>query len=60
MKKREVFGYEFFDTMQSSFMPTNEPNLDASYILDFGDVVEIQLVGQKDLIDSYPIKEMVR
>ena len=56
MKKREVFGYEFFDTMQSSFMPTNEPNLDASYILDFGDVVEIQLVGQKDLIDSYPIK----
>ena len=56
MKKREVFGYEFFDTMQSSFMPTNEPNLDGSYILDFGDVVEIQLVGQKDLIDSYPIK----
>ena len=42
--------------MQSSFMPTNEPNLDASHILDFGDVVEIQLVGQKDLIDSYPIK----
>lgn len=56
MKKSEVFGYEFFDTMQSSFMPTNEPNLDASYILDFGDVIEIQLVGQKDLIDSYPIK----
>ena len=47
IKKREVFGYEFFDTMQSSFMPTNEPNLDASYILDFGDVVEIQLLVRK-------------
>jgi protein involved in polysaccharide export with SLBB domain len=51
----ELFGSNFFDVMQTSFMPINEPNLDSSYILDFGDVLEIQLIGQKDQIDSYSI-----
>jgi protein involved in polysaccharide export with SLBB domain len=37
-------------------MPTNEPNLDSSYILDFGDIIEIQLVGQEDSTESYRIK----
>jgi len=41
--------------MQTSFMPINEPNLDSSYVLDFGDVLEIQLIGQKDQIDNYSI-----
>ena len=50
-----LFGADFFDVMQTSFMPINEPNLDSSYTLDFGDVLEIQLIGQKDSIDSYPI-----
>ena len=36
-------------------MPINEPNLDSSYTLDFGDVLEIQLIGQKDSTDSYAI-----
>ena len=36
-------------------MPINEPNLDSSYILDFGDVLEIQLIGQKDIIESFSI-----
>ena len=36
-------------------MPVNEPNLEGSYILDFGDVIQIQLIGQKDTIDSYEI-----
>tara|TARA_B100001027_G_C16261303_1_gene329577 strand:+ start:823 stop:2562 length:1740 start_codon:yes stop_codon:yes gene_type:complete len=52
----KVFGEKFFDTIQSSFMPINEPNLDSSYILDFGDVLEIQLVGQKDLTENYTIR----
>jgi hypothetical protein len=30
-----LFGSNFFDVMQTSFMPINEPNLDSSYILDF-------------------------
>jgi protein involved in polysaccharide export with SLBB domain len=51
----QLFGSDFFDVMQTSFMPINEPNLDASYILDFGDVLEIQLIGQKDLTDTYTI-----
>jgi protein involved in polysaccharide export with SLBB domain len=50
-----LFGSNFFDVMQTSFMPINEPNLDSSYILDFGDVLEIQLIGQKDQIDNYSI-----
>ena len=50
-----LFGSDFFDVMQTSFMPINEPNLDSSYVLDFGDVLEIQLIGQKDLIDNYSI-----
>ena len=50
-----LFGANFFDVMQSSFMPINEPNLDSSYILDFGDVLRIQLIGQKDTINDYSI-----
>ena len=54
--KTNRFGSNFFDTMQSSFMPINEPNFDSSYILDFGDTLEIQLIGQKNSIDELPIK----
>ena len=50
-----LFGTDFFDVMQTSFMPINEPNLDSSYTLDFGDVLEIQLIGQTDSTDSYAI-----
>ncbi len=54
--KEDVFGSKFFDTIQSSFMPTNDPNLDSSYILDFGDVLEVQIIGQKNSISDYVIK----
>ena len=52
---KTIFGSNFFDVMQTSFMPINEPNLDSSYILDFGDVLEIQLIGQNNQIDNYSI-----
>ena len=39
------FGAKIFNMMQTSFMPINEPNFDSSYVLDFGDTLEIQLVG---------------
>ena len=55
-KKRNRFGDNIFDTMQSSFMPINEPNLDSSYILDFGDTLELQLIGQKKSIDNLSVK----
>ena len=54
--KSKRFGSNFFDMMQSSFMPINEPNFDSSYILDFGDALEIQLIGQKNSIEEMPIK----
>ena len=50
-----IFGEKFFTTYQSTFMPINEPNFDTNYILDYGDVLKIQLIGQKDLIDNYEI-----
>ena len=54
--KTGLFGEDFFDTMQSSFMPTNEPNFDGSYVLDFGDVIQVQLIGQEDFIEEFSIK----
>ena len=53
--ENDVFGSLFFNTFQTSFMPINEPNPDSSYTLDVGDTLKIQLIGQKDIIDLYPI-----
>ena len=50
------FGINFFSMMQSTFMPLNEPNFDDSYILDYGDVLQIQLVGQKSSKFNLPIE----
>jgi protein involved in polysaccharide export with SLBB domain len=50
------FGDKIFNMMQTSFMPINEPNFDSSYLLDFGDTLEIQLTGQQNSIDEFPIK----
>ncbi|MDA9039830.1 SLBB domain-containing protein [Gammaproteobacteria bacterium] len=52
----ERFGAQIFDMMQTSFMPINEPNFDSSYILDFGDTLEIQLIGQQNSIEKLSIK----
>jgi len=56
VSKNERFGASIFNMMQSSFMPINEPNFDGSYVLDFGDILELQLVGQKNSIDRLSIK----
>ena len=49
----KLYGSDFFNTFQTSFMPINEPNPESDYSLDTGDVLNIQLVGQKDTIDDY-------
>ena len=36
-------------------MPTNEPNPESDYYLDTGDVLNIQLVGQKNVVDDFTI-----
>lgn len=44
----ERYGINLFRTMQSSFMPINEPNFGSEYILDYGDLIEIRLFGRSD------------
>ena len=51
----KIFGSDFFQTFQTSFMPINEPNPDSSYTLDGGDILSIQLIGQEDFIDFFPV-----
>ena len=51
----KLFGSDFFRTFQTSFMPINEPNPDSSYTLDIGDVLNIQLNGQKEFIETFTI-----
>lgn len=41
----ERYGLRLFTTMQTSFMPLNEPNFGNNYILDYGDFLTIQLFG---------------
>ena len=59
LKKRDelpLFGSDFFSTFQSTYMPINEPNLSSNYILDFGDIIEIQLIGQQNYADEFALK----
>ncbi|MDA9936236.1 SLBB domain-containing protein [Gammaproteobacteria bacterium] len=42
------FGYNFFNSTQSSFMPINVANFGDDYIIDVGDKFNIQLVGSSD------------
>jgi protein involved in polysaccharide export with SLBB domain len=56
IERSKRFGSNFFDVMQSSFMPINEPNFDGTYILDFGDTLEVQLIGQDNYIEELQIK----
>ncbi len=50
------FGDNFFKSIQTTFMPINEPNMDASYVLDFGDAITLQLVGQQQSINELQIQ----
>ena len=44
-KKLKKFGYDFFKTFQTTFMPVNLPNLSDDYILGFGDELTINYIG---------------
>jgi len=52
----QLYGADFFNTFQTTYMPINEPNPDSGYLLDIGDILEIQLVGQSNYIEDFPIK----
>lgn len=49
-------GNKFFQTFQSTFLPINEPNADPTYILDIGDQITLQLIGQKNVLREITIK----
>ena len=51
----QLYGIDFFNTFQTSFSPVNEPNPDSGYMLDVGDIIQIQLVGPNDYIEDFPI-----
>ena len=51
----DIFGSDFFDTFQTSFMPVNEPNPDSTYTLGIGDILNVQITGQNDLIEELQI-----
>jgi protein involved in polysaccharide export with SLBB domain len=53
----ELFGLDFFDTFQTSFMPINEANPDPFYLLDTGDILKVQFIGQQDFVDTYTINK---
>jgi protein involved in polysaccharide export with SLBB domain len=44
----ERYGLRLFNTMQSSFMPVNEPNFGNNYVLDYGDYIKIDLFGTEE------------
>ena len=46
----ERYGLRMFNTMQSSFMPLSEPNFGDNYIVDFGDVLQLQFYGATENI----------
>ena len=50
------FGVDLFNSMQTSFMPLNEPNVDADYVIDFGDTLEVQVLGPKSYTEKVEVK----
>ena len=55
-EESKLYGADFFNTFQTTYMPINEPNPDSGYSLDIGDILEIQLVGQSNYIEDFPVK----
>ena len=40
-----IFGSNFFDSYQTSFAPVNQQNFSSDYVIDVGDVLSVQTVG---------------
>ena len=47
--KLKRFGDDIFKTVQTTFMPINEPNVDPSYIVDVGDGIRLQVIGSLNI-----------
>ena len=49
------FGDHFFQSMQSSFSPTNQPSASSNYILDVGDILRVQIIGKVNSSSSLQV-----
>jgi protein involved in polysaccharide export with SLBB domain len=50
------FGDRFFNSFQASFLPVNEPSASGDYILDYGDVLTVQIVGGQNSTSELLVK----
>jgi polysaccharide biosynthesis/export protein len=49
---QKIFGTNFFNSYQSSFAPINQLNFAADYVLDVGDVLNIQSPGTTSMMGT--------
>jgi protein involved in polysaccharide export with SLBB domain len=50
------FGENFFNSFQASFLPINEPSASGDYILDYGDILTVQIVGGENSATQLLVK----
>jgi protein involved in polysaccharide export with SLBB domain len=48
----EVFGKKIFKSIQTTFSPINLPSAQEGYVLDFGDILKIQIEGKTSSISK--------
>lgn len=48
----EVFGKKIFKSIQTTFSPINLPSPQEGYVLDFGDILKIQIEGKNSTITT--------
>lgn len=54
----EIFGIDFFaGLLPSTFMPTSEPSLSGEYVLDIGDILNINIIGYDKTFNSIVITQ---
>ena len=56
LNKSERYGLTLFNSMQSSFMPLNEPNFGMNYVVDYGDFINIELFGTQTSSQALEVK----
>ncbi len=59
-KKSERYGLNIFRSMQTTFMPLSEPNFGINYILDYGDILNIQTYGSSNNADNQSYSEEIK
>lgn len=50
-----LFGSSFFDSYQTSFAPINQQNFVSDYVIDIGDVLSVQTLGESGMSSKIPV-----